>query len=85
VAERIQQTPTRSGRKRAEKPDHWHCGLLRACRERPRDRYAADNGDEIAPSHVFRLQLWRGLSDGLPRNQGITARKAGPWATPEMF
>jgi hypothetical protein len=47
-------------------------------------------GLEIPPMLLARaascvpMQLWRGLSDGLPL-QGITARTAGPWATPELF
>jgi hypothetical protein len=34
------------------KPDHWHCRLLRPCRKRP-CRRAADERDELAPSHVL--------------------------------
>src|SRR5262249_50631139 len=40
----------RRGRRRAKKPDHWHCGLLRARRDRPRRR-AAEQRDELAPLH----------------------------------
>src|SRR5262249_6644939 len=39
-AERIQEIPTRSGRKGAEKPDHRHSRLLRARHERPGRRAA---------------------------------------------
>src|SRR5262249_38210034 len=35
-------------RSTAEEPDHRHCRLLRACRERPRRR-AAEQRDEFAP------------------------------------
>src|SRR5262249_45538595 len=35
-----------------EEPDHRHCRLLRARRERPRRRRAAEQDDELAPSHV---------------------------------
>src|SRR5258707_7726371 len=34
-----------------EMPDHRHRGLLRARRERPRDRRAAEQGDELAALH----------------------------------
>src|SRR5262249_6234280 len=34
-----------------EKPDHWHRWLLRARRERPRRRRAAEERDELAPPH----------------------------------
>ncbi|MFZ1089529.1 MAG: hypothetical protein WAN75_09735, partial [Xanthobacteraceae bacterium] len=33
-----------------EKADHRHCQLLRARRDRPR-RHAAEEGNELAPSH----------------------------------
>ena len=37
----------------ADKPDHWHRGLLPARRKRPRcRRHAAKRGDEVAPSHA---------------------------------
>jgi hypothetical protein len=39
------------GWKAAEIPDHRHCRLLRARRERPRNRRAAEHCDEIAPLH----------------------------------
>jgi hypothetical protein len=35
----------------AEKPHHRHRRLLRARRERPRERRAAEQRDELAPSH----------------------------------
>src|SRR5262245_20869878 len=43
-----------------QKADHWHRGLLRACRKRP-SRCAADERDELAPFHrqcfpCFRLK-----------------------------
>src|SRR5260221_13793423 len=45
----------RLGRTSMEKPDHWHRGLLRPRRERPkngrRGRRAADKRDEIAAFH----------------------------------
>src|SRR5262249_39748060 len=40
------------GRPGGEDPDHRHRRLLRACRERPRRRRAADERDELAPSNV---------------------------------
>ena len=32
-----------------EEPDHRHCRLLRACRERPCDRRSTEQSDEVAP------------------------------------
>src|SRR5947208_3442132 len=34
-----------------DKPDHRHRWLLRARRERPRDRRAAEQRDELSPPH----------------------------------
>src|SRR5215831_18010820 len=80
------------GRSRAhEHADTPHpVGPLRADRERPRDRRAAECGDELPPSHAGHLGVLpphegHGCTVGLPRTQGITERTAGPWATPEMF
>src|SRR5262249_32579594 len=39
----------RIGRSGVDEADNWHCRLLRACRERPRSRSAAEQRDEIAP------------------------------------
>src|SRR5262249_41712104 len=36
-------------RRTAKEPNHWHRLLLRACRERPRYRRAAEQRDELAP------------------------------------
>jgi len=36
----------------AEKPDHGHHGLLRACRERPGKCRAVEKRDELSPPHV---------------------------------
>src|SRR5262249_7882793 len=47
-AERIQEIPTRSRHKGAEKPDNRPLPLLRSRHERPRRR-AAEQRDEIAP------------------------------------
>ena len=51
-------------------PDHWHHRLLRARRERPRNRRAAEQGDELAPPHVSRATVWRSLSDWLAALSG---------------
>src|SRR5262249_27806998 len=40
-----------TARSAIEKADYWHRRLLRARRERPRDRRAADERDELAPLH----------------------------------
>jgi len=80
-------------RSTVEEPDRWHRRLLRACRERPRGRRAAEQRDEIASSHAGHGGVLRslcaneghGCTVGSPRIQGITERTAGPWATPEMF
>ena len=37
-----------AGRPGGEEPDHWHRRLLRARRERPRDRRAAEQRDALA-------------------------------------
>src|SRR5262249_28615906 len=42
---------TRSGRTGAEPTNHRHRRLLRACRERPRGRGAAEQRDDLAPPH----------------------------------
>src|SRR5260221_10368305 len=54
----------RLGRTSMEKPDHWHRGLLRPRRERPRDCRAAEQREELASS-----QGWHGLSP--PRAAGF--------------
>jgi hypothetical protein len=41
----------------SDKPDHWH-RLLRARRERPRDRRAAQQRDEVA---TFQLIEWHSM------------------------
>src|SRR5262249_20437442 len=46
-------------RSTVEEPDRWHRRLLRACRERPRGRRAAEQRDEIASSHAGRWQRVR--------------------------
>jgi hypothetical protein len=38
-----------------EEADHWHRRLLCACRERPHNSRAAENGDEVAALHVAHL------------------------------
>jgi hypothetical protein len=40
-----------SSRGASEKSDYWHRGLLRARRERPRSRRAAEHRDECAAFH----------------------------------
>src|SRR5262249_23980048 len=40
----------------AEKPDHWHRRLLCARRKRPGDNRAADQRDELTPSHCAQAQ-----------------------------
>src|SRR5262249_11221242 len=43
--------PFRS-RRAVEDPNHRHCRLLRARRERPRDRRSAEERNELAPFHL---------------------------------
>jgi hypothetical protein len=50
LAESVDQVAECVGRAAANESDHRHRRLLRARRERPRDR-AAEQGDELAPSH----------------------------------
>ena len=40
-----------NSRDAAKEADHRHCRLLRACRERPRRRRAAEQRDELAAPH----------------------------------
>src|SRR5262249_48152336 len=40
------------GRSVAKEPNHWHRRLLRARRERPRSRSAAEQRDELASLHL---------------------------------
>src|SRR5262249_9004256 len=49
VAERIRKARQSIRRPAIDEPDHRHCWLLRACRERPRPSRAADQPDEVAP------------------------------------
>jgi hypothetical protein len=42
----------RSWRGATYEPNHWHCRLLRARRERPRCRRTAEQRDEIASSEI---------------------------------
>src|SRR5262245_1357932 len=42
-----------------EKPDYRHRGLLRARRERPRDRRTAEERDELAALHVWMTPAWQ--------------------------
>src|SRR5204862_739323 len=51
LQERGHKGRIRAGRRAAEEPDHRHCGLLRACRERPRGRRGAEQRYELAPLH----------------------------------
>jgi hypothetical protein len=44
---------------RGKEPDHRHRRLLRARRERPRDRRAADKRDELAALHVWMAPAWQ--------------------------
>src|SRR5262249_50059814 len=44
--------------------------LLRARRERPRRRAAADERDELSPPHVSRATVWRSLSGWLAAHSG---------------
>src|SRR5262249_44030257 len=46
-----------------EKPDHWHCRLLRPPRERPRSRRAAEQRDELTALQLIALHL-------VPSSQG---------------
>src|SRR5437899_2869060 len=69
----------------ANKPHHRYRRLLRARRERPRGRRAAEQRDELASSYVE-----HGLPSGtrcasLPQAQDARKRPAGPWGRPESF
>src|ERR1700757_3426759 len=53
-----EQMRVRGGRCAVEEPDHGH-RLLRACRERPPGRRAADQRYERAASHVWMAPAWQ--------------------------
>ena len=53
LAECIDQILERVTRRYRKKPDHWHRGLLRAGRDRPRHRRTAESQDERAPFHIL--------------------------------
>ena len=61
----------------AQMPDHWHRRLLRARRQRPRRRRAADQRDELAAPHgVTQLQRSRvKYSRCLERFRGVRRSK----------
>src|SRR6516164_6121582 len=52
------------GRRAAEEPDHWHRRLLRARRERPSSRQAAEKRDELAAPHHSITSSARTSTDG---------------------
>jgi hypothetical protein len=52
-------------RRAAQKSDHRYCWLLRLRGKRPRRRCAAEQGDELAPSHELPSEEARDLSTSL--------------------
>jgi len=83
-----------SRRSAAEKANHGHCRLLRTRRERPCGYTAAEQRDELAPSHVGHGPSSRPGMDhqqstdpsvGLPHAQPAAERPASPWGRPESF
>src|SRR6516162_53335 len=50
IAERGHIKCIAAGRRAVKEPDHWHRRLLRTRRERPRDRRAAECGQQFPPS-----------------------------------
>jgi len=52
LAKRLQVRLPRTWRGAVEESNDWHRRLLRAPRERPSRRRAADQRDELAPSHA---------------------------------
>jgi hypothetical protein len=61
-----------------EKPDHRHRRLLRARHERPSCRRAAEQRDELAPSHCLASARGYALCLHLrPSNQEIAASEMG--------
>src|SRR5262245_7935137 len=69
----------------AEKSDHRHRRLLRACRERPRGCRAAEQRDELASSSIEHGLLPGTRCASLPQAQDAPEAPAGPWRRPEMF
>src|SRR5262249_8332876 len=49
----------------SEKSDYWHRGLLRARRERPRRRGAAEQRDDLAPLHSITSSARARSVDGI--------------------
>src|SRR5262245_45116941 len=58
LAERCQAIRCRWS-SRAQPSDNRHRRLLRARRERPRDRRAAEERNELAPLHVWMAPAWQ--------------------------
>src|SRR5262249_46111073 len=59
--------------------------LLRARRERPRHRCAAEQREELASAWVEHGLLPGTRSDSLPQAKDAPEAPAGPWRRPEMF
>src|SRR5262249_36112519 len=56
---------------RVEKPDDWHCRLLRPRRQRPRRRRAAEQRDELAPPHSITSSARASNVDGTSRPSAL--------------
>src|SRR5262249_56403537 len=67
LAERGHKLRRIQKRRVADKPDHWHCRLLRARRERPRRRAAEQCDDVAAPDHSI-------TSSAMASSEGDIAR-----------
>src|SRR5262249_15994629 len=61
IVKRAQTVAKQVGPFGAEHPDHRHCRLLCARRERPHSRCTTNQRDELAPSHLL-LQAQEKLS-----------------------
>ena len=71
LAERGHEVRRVGERRAAEEPDHRHRRLLRARRERPRRRRAAEQRDELAPSHSITSSASASSVGGMSRPSAL--------------
>src|SRR5262245_14618918 len=69
-----QKACTIDRRRAAEESYHRHCWLLRTRRDRPRRRRAAEQRDELPPSHHSITSYAAGMTPG------FSARLPSPWS-----
>src|SRR5262249_28833865 len=72
LLECAQAVSERLGRGAVEEPDHWHRGLLRPRRQRPRRRRAAEHRDELAPRHSTTSSARASSTSGTVKPSALT-------------